>query len=105
MFSNLPTVVISIVTVVFLIVVVNLWRTRRAPTVPVALIVAGGIANVVDRLEAGSVVDMLHTGWWPTFNLADIYITTGVTWWIISMIRSPDNARDSATCAAETTSI
>ena len=30
MFSNLPTVVISIVTVVFLIVVVNLWRTRRA---------------------------------------------------------------------------
>ena len=43
-----------------------------------ALIVAGGIANVVDRLEAGSVVDMLHAGWWPTFNLADVSIVVGV---------------------------
>ena len=27
---------------------------------------------------------MLHTGWWPTFNIADIYITTGIAWWAIT---------------------
>ena len=96
LFSNLPTIVISIITVAVVIVVVNMWRTRRAPTVPVALVVAGGIANAVDRLEAGSVVDMLHTGWWPTFNLADIYITTGVAWWITTTITTPDDTCDSA---------
>ncbi|MEP1125363.1 MAG: signal peptidase II [Ilumatobacter sp.] len=90
LFSNLPTIVVSIITIAFVAVVVNMWRTHRAPTVPVALIVAGGIANVIDRLESGSVVDMLYTSWWPTFNLADIYITTGVTWWIITTIRTPN---------------
>jgi signal peptidase II len=89
LFSDLPTIVISIITIAFVVVVVNMWRTRRAPTVPVALIAAGGIANVIDRLESGSVVDMLHTGWWPTFNLADIYISIGVTWWIITTVRTP----------------
>lgn len=100
LFSNLPATVISIITIAFVLVVVNMWRTHRAPTIPVALIVAGGIANVIDRLEAGSVVDMLHTGWWPTFNLADVYITTGVTVWIITTIRPPDNATDSMTSTA-----
>ena len=89
LFSDLPTIVISTITIAFVIIVVNMWRTHRAPTAPVALIGAGGIANVIDRLESGSVVDMLHTGWWPTFNLADIYITTGVIWWIITTIKSP----------------
>jgi signal peptidase II len=69
----------------------------------VALIVAGGIANVVDRLEAGSVVDMLHTGWWPTFNLADVYITTGVALWLVTTIKAQDNATDIEGRAAELT--
>ena len=103
LFSNLPTGIISIATLAFVTVIMNMWRTHRAPTVPVALIVAGGVANVVDRLEAGSVVDMLHTGWWPTFNLADIYITTGVALWIITTIRAPDNTHNDAASPAETT--
>jgi signal peptidase II len=40
-------------------------------------ILAGAIGNVVDRAGDGRVSDYLHTGWWPTFNHADVYITLG----------------------------
>lgn len=82
LFSGLPAFALSVATVAFLAVVVNMWRKELAPSGPLALIVAGGVANVVDRVAGNGVVDMLHTGWWPTFNLADVFITVGVVWWI-----------------------
>lgn len=58
------------------------WRTaaRTGPmaTAAVTLILAGALSNVRDRLVDGAVTDYFHTGWWPTFNLADAYITCGV---------------------------
>lgn len=86
LFASVPSLVIAAATVAVAVVMLNKWRTAQAPAVPVALIVAGGLANTIDRLEAGSVVDMLHTGWWPTFNLADTYITIGVAIWAITAI-------------------
>lgn len=48
-----------------------------------ALIAGGAIGNVIDRSGDGFVTDFLdfHVfGWhWPTFNLADVAITCGVT--------------------------
>ena len=32
---------------------------------------------MVDRARDGVVTDYLHTGWWPTFNLADTFLITG----------------------------
>jgi len=48
--------------------------------VPLMLIVAGGIGNLVDRLLLGSVRDMLEFLFidFPIFNLADVYVVTGV---------------------------
>lgn len=53
------------------------WRGRFASTVGPGLVLGGAVANIADRLEAGTVVDMLHLGWWPTFNVADVWITVG----------------------------
>lgn len=95
LFSNLPTVAISIATVVLLAIVLNMCRTQQAPTAPAVLILAGGLGNLLDRLAGGGVIDMLHTGWWPTFNLADIFIVVGVSWWgvrsIVSTIETDGN--------------
>lgn len=88
LFSNVPSLVIVVVTSAVAIALIRAWWRCRTPTGPVALIIAGAVANAIDRFEAGSVVDMLHTGWWPTFNIADIYITTGVAWWAIISMRS-----------------
>ncbi len=42
-----------------------------------AAVLAGAVANVLDRARDGVVTDYLHTGWFPTFNLADTWITVG----------------------------
>ena len=42
-----------------------------------SVVIGGALANVVDRAGDGRVTDYLHTGWWPTFNLADTFLVTG----------------------------
>lgn len=58
------------------------WRTAperpALQTIGLAAITAGAAANVIDRFLDGKVTDYFHTGWWPTFNLPDTYITCGV---------------------------
>lgn len=60
-------------------VVVAVLAARGALGSPLAagLVVGGALANVVDRLVGGSVVDVFDLGWWPTFNVADVCITVG----------------------------
>jgi signal peptidase II len=53
------------------------WRGALVPPVAVGLILGGAVGNLLDRLTGGSVVDMIHLTWWPTFNLADVAICTG----------------------------
>jgi len=47
----------------------------------VALILAGALGNVVDRLRLGHVIDFIHVHWgehyFPAFNVADSAITIG----------------------------
>ena len=40
-----------------------------------ASILAGALSNYFDRLIYGYVIDFISIGWWPIFNLADVYIT------------------------------
>ena len=45
-----------------------------------ALVAAGGIGNIIDRVRLGYVVDMFHFEFWPSypvFNVADICIVIG----------------------------
>ena len=61
------------------VVAIAAWRGHFGGSALAAGFVLGGaVANLVDRLEAGTVVDMFDVGWWPTFNVADIGITIGV---------------------------
>lgn len=72
-----PPVMVAVALGVTAFVAVTAWRGRFAGALGPGLVLGGAAANIVDRLEAGSVVDMLHLGWWPTFNLADVSITGG----------------------------
>ena len=53
------------------------------------LLLGGAVGNFIDRLDGNGVVDYLHSGWFPTFNLADVFVTTGVVLLILGTIRSP----------------
>lgn len=62
----------------FYVVVKNcLWK-HKSHLFPLALIFAGALGNIVDRVRLGYVVDFIQVYWWPTFNVADIFIVSGV---------------------------
>lgn len=43
-----------------------------------SLILVGGFGNLIDRILYSGVVDFIYTGFWPTFNLADVYVVIGI---------------------------
>lgn len=60
-----------------------------------ALILAGAIGNLIDRIRFGEVVDFIQwyvkSFYWPSFNVADSAITVGVSLLVIDMIlRKPE---------------
>lgn len=62
----------------FYVVVKNcLWK-HKSHLLPLALIFAGAVGNLIDRVHFGYVVDFIQVYWWPTFNLADVFIVSGV---------------------------
>ena len=69
------------------------WRGQLGGPAPSGLVLGGGVANLVDRAIGGSVVDVFDLGWWPVFNLADVFIVAGVGLLLLAAIahdRDPD---------------
>ncbi len=56
-----------------------------------ALIIGGGVSNIIDRLIRGCVIDFIDLKVWPAFNLADTAITIGVGILILSLLKPPKN--------------
>lgn len=64
----------------------------RMVSISLGLVLGGAVANQVDRLARGEVVDFIHLHWaeafhWPTFNLADVAITAGSLLLAFTVIR------------------
>lgn len=58
----------------------NLWVQTA-----LALLLAGALGNLVDRLKYRYVVDFIDVRFWPVFNIADIVINVGVGMLIVEM--------------------
>ena len=73
-----------------------LWRLERGAarllTASYALIMAGAVGNLIDRLRVGYVVDFVHLHWqdwyYPAFNVADSAITIGAALMLWDAVRS-----------------
>jgi len=59
---------------------------------PLALILAGALGNLMDRFRFGEVIDFLDVYiadyHWPAFNIADSAISIGALFLIVEMIRT-----------------
>lgn len=57
-------------------------------TIAVALVVGGGIGNAIDRFSQGFVIDFIELSFmdFPVFNIADIGVTCGIAFLMISLI-------------------
>ena len=77
----------------------KLGERQRLQQVTLALILAGAVGNVVDRLVRQYVIDFVEWYWWnrpdlrwPTFNLADSLIVVGVA----MLVLHPGSKREAA---------
>jgi len=94
--SALPSWVISALTGTIIIALGGylIARSRRLSAVSSAggaLLLGGALGNFIDRLDGRGVVDYLHTGWFATFNLADVFVTVGVATLALGMLAGQRN--------------
>lgn len=81
-----------------LLLAVLLFRIRDPLRgIPIALILGGGIGNLLDRFLLGEVRDFIdiHLGTWhyPTFNIADVCISSGVLLLLLGYWRKKGNLK------------
>ena len=72
---------IALVASAWIVYLLRRYPHQRLFALALALVLAGAVGNVIDRVLVGAVVDFLdfHAfGWhWPAFNVADSAITCG----------------------------
>ena len=87
--------IIVTITISLFLVLWFLRTTNKNLSISLAFIVSGAIGNLLDRLNYKAVVDFIdiHIGnlHWPTFNLADSYITIGAFIYIYTIFTSQKN--------------
>jgi signal peptidase II len=49
------------------------------------MLLGGSLGNLVERIASGAVTDFIKLAYWPTFNLADVFLVTGVGLVIVSL--------------------
>ena len=89
------TVVLAVLSGAVLLLVLAHWhRLGEGPMlvkVALALIAAGAVGNLIDRIRLGYVTDFVHVYWrshqWPDFNVADSAISIGILLLLVDAVR------------------
>lgn len=102
-----------VVSVLAVILVLRIFRGVREDQklliVALSLIVGGALGNFVDRVRYGYVVDFVdwYATWggeerhWPTFNVADVWLTIGVALMILEILFGKHDGPAEAEVAAD----
>lgn len=79
--QNKTVFLIAVQVIVISGILVYLVKKRKTEhpmlLLSLAMIVAGGLGNLIDRAVNGYVVDFLDLRFWPIFNIADISVCVG----------------------------
>lgn len=81
MFSQMPVLLIVMPALVMLAGLVYIGVTHKKNNmllmVAIAMVIGGGLGNLIDRISKGYVVDYLDIHIIPVFNVADMFICVG----------------------------
>lgn len=93
--STLFLIIIGISILIFLVIYLKKAKLNRLSTISYAIILAGIIGNLIDRVFLNGVVDFLSfkifNYYFPVFNIADTYIVLGVIVLLIDSLGSDYN--------------
>ncbi len=93
------SILAAVVSVSLVVWLARLERRANLLGAALALILAGAIGNVIDRLRLGYVVDFLQVHWrehyFPAFNVADSAITIGAVCLLLDALLSGRRAAGS----------
>jgi signal peptidase II len=86
-------IVVSIVASGFILTMLRRLPNRETGLITALTFILGGaMGNLIDRVVYGEVIDFLDFFWsgyhWPAFNIADSFITVGVTITFFYLIRA-----------------
>jgi len=87
-------VLIALTATVTAVLAVAALRGLFPSRVAAGLVLGGAVANLVDRIIGGTVVDFLDLGWWPSFNAADVALSVGCALLVLLAMRTeaPEHA-------------
>ncbi len=91
-FSILPNFDWLFLAVAAAVVVAAVWYWRQLGMerwwvqAAVGMVVGGALANAIDRLTQGYVVDFIELPHWPVFNVADSGITVGMVLLVVRLL-------------------
>jgi len=91
--------VVMILTLVMLFLILKFMKKelnmkKNISKAAAVLVIGGAVGNFIDRLINGSVIDFISIKYWPTFNLADMFIVAGVLIVIIFYKRISNQRRN-----------
>lgn len=90
LFSKYPYALffIRLLIIIALIIYLFSYNKDKKRDLPLLLIITGALGNIIDFIFYKKVIDMFHFKFWgysyPIFNCADIFITIGITWLIVT---------------------
>jgi signal peptidase II len=68
--------IIFLVSFLYLLEKIN-FKELIINKIGLSFILGGAVANLIDRFNHGCIIDFINLGFFPVFNLADIFITGG----------------------------
>jgi len=82
-------IIIALISIIIVFVVWYGLKHQRIISPGIVLVLAGGISNLIDRINHGGVLDYINLSFmpsFPTFNIADAIITIGAGIIIIEVL-------------------
>jgi len=83
--------ILSIIIFILIYVMVRAYLKGQTFFFWWGLVVIGAVSGLLDRMTLGGVLDYIDLGFWPVFNLSDVYIFIGVAVLIARELSSKRN--------------
>ncbi|MCH9610049.1 MAG: Lipoprotein signal peptidase [Chlamydiales bacterium] len=96
LFANFNTLLVAVRIAIAILLFVYMLKQRKY-ILPIVMILAGAVGNILDFFVYGYVIDFIHFKFWghsfPLFNIADALISIGVLLLFINLYLHKKDAR------------